>query len=47
MKTQNKVAGEWPFNDEPRVAVFTTTQVLPDGKPTFTCHMMLMTAAGS
>jgi len=25
--------GEWPFEDEPRVAVFTTTHVMRNGEP--------------
>lgn len=27
------MAGEWPFEDEPRLAVVTTTHVIRDGEP--------------
>ena len=33
MTLQNKFSGEWPFEDGPRVAVFTTTHVVRSRKP--------------
>jgi len=29
----NELSGEWPFEDEPRVAVFTTSHIMRSGKP--------------
>lgn len=33
MEPEGKFSGEWPFEDPPRVAVFTTTHVMNAGKP--------------
>jgi len=33
MNSDKKFAGEWPFEDDRRVAVFTTTHVVRAGKP--------------
>ncbi len=33
MEPEKKFLGEWPFEDERRVAVFTTTHVVRAGKP--------------
>ena len=33
MESDEKLAEEWPFEDERRVAVFTTTHVVRAGKP--------------
>jgi hypothetical protein len=33
MGSEKKLAAEWPFEDDPRVAVFTTTHVVHTGKP--------------
>ena len=33
MEVKEESFGEWPFDDPPDVAVFTTTHVVRDGKP--------------
>ena len=33
MESDKKLVGEWPFEDERRVAVFTTTLIVHAGKP--------------
>lgn len=33
MRAEHNSSGDWPFEDEPRVAVFTTTHVVRAGKP--------------